>query len=507
MNKELEKTIRYLKHLNLSNRPAAELAALASVSTKTIARSKADISSYFHIASAPSSEERTELDDRAVRYFISTGNSQAKHSLKSILGALCGYLLVYRSGLLPDIKTRDQAIETGEHFLNVALRILAYKDQSKGVPIHSKNQSLRYLKKLNKSSGFFERLFTTGKSYRAGAFSKSYQLTKESRVLLRKLGVLLRKNLFQYVSLLDKHMERLGGITRVYPLPTRPSICLSSSRTFTNPPSHIELTVNDVLKLSLVSMIQVLNIAKLNRFGKPFYVPLHNLASTDETIGRTYNIFTRLRSEERLALGYHNYDMSSGIQIISFGILWEYARSRYQDSDDLIATYPMIVRYGDEPKYKRVIRKLVARKLKLTVPEVKELLTAYANGSQRSTQNNALLQQFRDESDLLRREVISLIEQHRPEIRALAVSQSKHSFPEDIDWEGISADGELAREKASVYFFIWTYFEKQIRDAMLSVVDDGIPVHDAIYSKHQIPYEDFEAEILKQTGFQVRITG
>ncbi|MDC0404223.1 hypothetical protein OAM26_04240 [Porticoccaceae bacterium] len=506
MNKELEKTVRYLKHLNLSNRPAAELATLASVSTKTIARSKTGINSYFLGALSPSSEERSELDDRAVRYFINTGNSQAKHSLKSLLGALCGYLLVYRSGLLPDIKTRDQAIQAGEYFLDVTLRILAYKDQSKGVPIHSKNQSLRYLKKLNKSAGFFERLFTTGKSYRAGAFSKSYRLTNESRVLLRKLGVLLKNNLLQYVSLLDKHIERLGGITRVYPLPS-PSICLSSSRTFTNPPSHIELTVNEVLKLSLVSMIQVLNIAKLNRFGKPFYVPLHNLASTDETIGRTYNIFTRLRSEERLALGYHNYDMSSGIQIISFGILWEYARSRYRDSDDLIATYPMIVRYGDEPKYKRVIRKLVARKLKLTVPEVKELLTAYANGSQKSARYNALLQQFRDESDFLRREVVSIIEQHRPDIRESAVLQSKHSFPEDIDWEGISADGELAREKASVYFFIWTYFEKQIRDAMLSVVDDGIPVHDAIYSKHQIPYEDFEAEILKQTGFQVRITG
>ena len=203
---------------------------------------------------------------------------------------------VYRSGLLPDIKTRDQAIETGEHFLNVALRILAYKDQSKGVPIHSKNQSLVYLKRLNKTTGVFDKLFITGPAYKPGAFSKSYGLTRESRVLLRKLGVLLRKNLIQYVSLLDKHMERLAGITRVYPLPTRPSICLSSSRTFTNPPSHIELTVNDVLKLSLVSMIQVLNIAQLNRFGKPFYVPLHNLASTDETIGRTYNIFTRLRS-------------------------------------------------------------------------------------------------------------------------------------------------------------------------------------------------------------------
>ena len=232
MNKKLEKTVRYLKHLNLSSRPVAELAFLASVSRKTITRSKSDINSYFATRQAPSSEERTELDDKAVRYFINAGNAEAKHSLKSLLGALCGYLLVYRSGLLPDIKTRDQAIQAGEYFLDVALRILVYKDQNKGVPIHSKNQSLVYLKRLNRRTEVFDKLFITGPAYRPGAFSKSYRLTHESRVLLRKLGVLLRNNLIQYVSLLDKHMERLGGITRVYPLPT-PSICLSSSRTVT----------------------------------------------------------------------------------------------------------------------------------------------------------------------------------------------------------------------------------------------------------------------------------
>jgi len=504
VNKELEKTVRYLKRLNLSSRPAPELATLASVSTKTIARSKKDINSYFLSAPVPSSQERSELDDKAVRYFINAGNAQAKHSLKSLLGALCGYLLVYRSGLLPDIKTREQAIQAGEYFLDVALRIMAYKDQSQGVPIHSKNHSLVYLKRLNKTTGVFDKLFITGPAYRPGAFSKSYSLTRESRVLLRKLGVLLRKNLIQYVSLLDKHMERLGDITRVYPLPT-PSICLASSRTFTNPPSHIELTVSDVLKLSLVSMIQVLNIARLNSFGKPFYVPLHNLASTDETIGRTYNIFTRLRSEERIALGYHSYDMSSGIQIISFGILYRYASDRYSEADDLTAAYRLIFHYGWNPRCKKKLRRLLAKQLRISVPKIKEMLTSYANGSKKSTGRNKLLEDFRQESDRLRREVISVVAHYEQHILEGAILQSKRDLSEVVDWKDDAIEDGLDREKSSVFFFVWTYFEKQIRDAMLSVVDDGIPVHDAIYSKRLVPFADFEDAIYRQTGFEVKI--
>lgn len=504
MNKKLEKTVRYLKHLHLSSRPAEELAFLSSVSTKTVTRSKLDITSYLLSAPAVSSTERSELDDKAVRYFLKMDQGRTIESFKSLLGALCGYLLVYRSGLLPDIKTRDQAIQAGEYFLDVALRILAYKDQSKGVPIHSKNQSLVYLKRLNKTTGAFDKLFITGPAYRPGAFSKSYSLTKESRVLLRKLGVLLKNNLIQYVSLLDKHMERLGGITRVYPLPT-PSICLSSSRTFTNPPSHIELTVNEVLKLSLVSMIQVLNIARLNSFGKPLYVPLHNLASTDETIGRTYNIFTRLRSEERLALGYHNYDMSSGIQIISFGILYRYASDRYSEADDLTAAYTLIFHYGWNPKCKKKLRRLLSKQLRRSVPEIKERLTSYANGSKKSTGRNKLLEEFRQESDRLRREVISVVAQYEQHILDSAILQSKRDLSEVVGWKDDAIEDGLDREKSSVFFFVWTYFEKQIRDAMLSVVDDGIPVHDAIYSKQLVPFTDFEDAIYRQTGFEVKI--
>jgi predicted RNA methylase len=41
---------------------------------------------------------------------------------------------------------------------------------------------------------------------------------------------------------------------------------------------------------------------------------------------------------------------------------------------------------------------------------------------------------------------------------------------------------------------------------MLSVVDDGIPVHDAVYSKHKLPFKDFEDAIYRQTGFEVKIS-
>jgi len=67
-------------------------------------------------------------------------------------------------------------------------------------------------------------------------------------------------------------------------------------------------------------------------------------------------------------------------------------------------------------------------------------------------------------------------------------------------------DPRVSRDKASVYFFIWTWYEKQIRDAMLSVISDGIPVHDAVYSEQQLPCKDFEDAVLAQTGFEVKIS-
>jgi hypothetical protein len=42
---------------------------------------------------------------------------------------------------------------------------------------------------------------------------------------------------------------------------------------------------------------------------------------------------------------------------------------------------------------------------------------------------------------------------------------------------------------------------------MLSVVDDGIPVHDAIYSKQEVEYKYLQDVVLEKTGFEVKIDG
>jgi hypothetical protein len=42
---------------------------------------------------------------------------------------------------------------------------------------------------------------------------------------------------------------------------------------------------------------------------------------------------------------------------------------------------------------------------------------------------------------------------------------------------------------------------------MLSVVDDGIPVHDAIYSKQEVKYKYLQDVVVEKTGFDLKITG
>ena len=518
MNTNLELAVHYTKHRGLgSNRPNTELAALSGLDEKTIHRNKSLIASYFATAPRCTSKEAWLMDDRLIKYILS--NTQL-NSFRDLLGALCGYLLVYRDSYLPNVKRSTQVTLFGKHYFDVLIRILSHKDQAKGVAIHSKNNSLRYIRKHDQ---FFKKHFSVNNKYYAGSHSKRYMLTSKSQSVVKKLGVLIKHNLIQYVRLLGEHMEGVGSIYNEYSLrmvplalPNQslvtmsgtyapPYICSSGRRTFVKHKDCIELSVEELTNLSLPSLLQVMGIAFLGSDKRLVIVPLKNLSSTDPNLGRHYNIFTRLRGEERKALGYNNYDMSGGIQIISFGLLYKYAGHLYQTHDDLFQEYPMIFSYGYDLKYKDDLRKSLAAELNISTQEVKALLTAYANGSNKKAGDSKQLAQFREESDQLRREVISVVQTHRPEIRELAVNQSRHNFPEQIDWEDTTKNDKTARKMASVYFFIWTYFEKQIRDAMLSLVDDGIPVHDAIYSKRVIPLQDFEAAIFKQTGFEVKI--
>jgi len=64
----------------------------------------------------------------------------------------------------------------------------------------------------------------------------------------------------------------------------------------------------------------------------------------------------------------------------------------------------------------------------------------------------------------------------------------------------------MARNKSSVFFFIWTYYERLIRQAMLKVIPHGIEVHDVVYSKDVINNKLIEDTVYKETGFRIQIT-
>ena len=63
----------------------------------------------------------------------------------------------------------------------------------------------------------------------------------------------------------------------------------------------------------------------------------------------------------------------------------------------------------------------------------------------------------------------------------------------------------ILRNKSSVFFFVWTYYEMLIRKAMLECLPDGIEVHDAVYSKMDVDIQEIEAVIFRCSGFKVII--
>jgi DNA-binding transcriptional MerR regulator len=507
MNKNLEKVLRVLKHRGLAESTnQTDLAKYTSLSRQTISKLKDDIDTYLTTAPPPSQTDNDFVDKQIVTTYIDlalTSGTDQQHFLQ-VMGAVAGYVLKNDTNLINNIRTTKKVVRVGFEYMRLVTQVESRKG-NKGTPVHSQNGAARYLLTELDNSDLVTSLFFKSSSYRTDSYSKSWKLTEQAEELNKRIIALT-------IELVDKYNKLVSGVTH-FPLHIGDSLCNGESvnlgRVNTSMATeHLLINVQDLAKLSIRSFIQVINIAEPS---PPSYilVPLRNLARVDPERGRTYNIFSRLRSSERKALGYNNYDISSGLQIICFNILTQYPLYKYETFDDLHAAYPLIFSYSVDPEFKKALREDIAKDLGKSIDEVKALLTAYSNGSQKKVGDSDKLKEFYKESDQLRREVVATIAQYEPDLLQSAIEQSKNDFPEDTDWQSIEKENtaQQSRDKASVFFFIWTYFEKQIRDAMLSMVDDGIPVHDAIYSKKVVDYGVFEQAILDKTGFDVKIEG
>jgi hypothetical protein len=516
MNANLEKVLRVLKSRGLfETTNNAELARLSDVSRQWVSKNSGAIQTYLSSAPQPSTADFEYVDKRLLETYVQEAYKQAREerdgsALSRILGAVTGFVLRQETDLINDVQRLPKIIKVGTAVIKLIAQIQTRKDDA-GVPIHSKSKQAQYLLTEMNRVTFMDHLFKRADSYSTGgegnpAFAKSWSLRPKAaeisaRVVELILPIIKEEAAKERVTVIPTHMHS--------------SICsgisVTSDAECQLPPelTSFDVSIEQLEQLSVPSIIQLINRAVPSPVLDHLAISLKNTANNNPSLGRTYNVFVSLRSSERRDLGYINYDISGGLQIISFGILYRYASDRYRYSDDLMHTYEMIFRYGWDPDYKRELRQQIAQDQGVGLVEVKKRLTSYANGRQKSVEGSPSLEKFKQESDLLRREVTAVIAFHKPDILNNAIAQSKYrdEFPEDLDWTSSEPEEpELARMKSSVFFFIWTYFEKQIRDAMLSLVDDGIPVHDAIYSKHALPSRDFEKAIQDQTGFEVKIS-
>ena len=507
MNTNLEKVLRVLNHRGLAGSTnQTDLANYAGLSRTTISKLKGDIANYLTTAPVPSKSDVEFVDKQIVTTYVDlalTSGSDKQHFLQ-VMGAVAGYVLKTNTNLINNIKTTKKVVRVGLEYMKLVMQVETRKGK-KGTPVHSQNGAAKYLLTELNNSNLVTTLFSRSNSYRTDDYAKSWRLTQQATVINKQIVDLT-------IDLVDEYNQSMVGFTHL-PVHTGDSLCTGKSVNLGQVNKLIEqqrflIKVQDLAKLSIRSFIQVMSIAHPSP-PSCIVVPLTNLASVDPRKGRTYNIFSRLRSTERKALVYHNYDISGGLQIICFNILTKYPLYHYKEFNDLHVAYPLIFSYGYEPFAKRALREEIASDLGKSIDEVKALLTAYSNGSQKKVGDSDKLKEFYKESDQLRREVVATIAQYEPDLLQSAIEQSKNDFPEDTDWQSIEKENtaQQSRDKASVFFFIWTYFEKQIRDAMLSMVDDGIPVHDAIYSKKVVDYGVFEQVILDKTGFDVKIEG
>ena len=217
----------------------------------------------------------------------------------------------------------------------------------------------------------------------------------------------------------------------------------------------------------------------------------------DEQLSRVYSLMTTVKSKTRTDLGFINYDISTCMQTIV---------AHFVDMNK----YPMHQALIDD---KRTFRKTLMEELDKDYPKIKEILSAADNGKKYDSycKTSDTLAKYIEEADILVDEFTSSIESTNNEMFLRAHAFAKKEFEEV--WEDNEETGkkelkliDVGYKKYSVFFFIWTQIEREIRDAMKSCFDGFVhEVHDAVYSEEEVPLVVLERAVHKKTNLKVKI--
>jgi len=200
--------------------------------------------------------------------------------------------------------------------------------------------------------------------------------------------------------------------------------------------------------------------------------------------GRVYSTFTKISHPTRQLLGYINYDMDTAMQAIILHFVKEPAK--YSLHQELVQD-------------KRAFRKRFAEDANISIDEAKAHLTSLDNKTTFKG-NGTVGNEYVNEAVMIYKEVLQATKTNEPILYTRCEELAKYGKYDTV---------KEYKNPYSIYFHIWTHYEKQIRDAMKNCFRDpdmAIDLHDAVYSKEEVDMQVLEQAVLELTGFGVKIS-
>ena len=548
--KNLKQAVQGSKLVKLSYNQSynlAEIASIAGISEKTARNKKELVEKYWSEESKTPDEDREFIRKRAIVLAIrkkteksekpSTGekldikkksekseeeepstekklhikNSLRKSdniSMDDMFGIILSSYLKTKTNLLDEAESLLKVWTVGQHISKIHSMVCRYKSNKKGAQIHSEtNKSAKYLlnsKNISKSN--LDRLFDRSKDYIVGGCSRRWRLTGLLKTCIEKTN----KELLDTISNsnIDEALYLKAAFSRMFHVDDN-----------AKGPFFIVYTDLDAkfitAPLSIIRQFdpnsQSMLLKEATKITKDtIQIKVVHRGKGDAYLGRNYNVFCSIHSHERLELGYISYDMSAAMQSICLGLI----KAKEED-------YPTIWKYAYDKEHKKKMRLEVAQALGIKEDDVKKKLTAFANGAVSKIDDPDYCRVFQKESVKLRREVMKYVSIHEPDVLKKAREQSrkaKYLLKEEPDWLDTETQETLRemRGKSSIFFFVWTWYEREVRQAMLDVLEEGIEqqdsdiepaieVHDAVYSKSDITVERLQDAIKTRTNFDIII--
>jgi hypothetical protein len=379
-----------------------------------------------------------------------------KHSARSILSSMTT-LAMRDLGIIHNNIRFAKLIKYGEVVFDVYLMIVRYSGRIKAT-----NSSIRWLNEVD-TLQLKSKLFSTSdhRSYQAGVHSMKYEPTPLAEMIFQTSLTLLLAIDFKENEITTQLLDFMVPIDLLR-----------------------EIRLRDTMLL----------LADCIGYKNGFVI---RPKLTDDQHSRVYSVFTSIGSETRKRLGFMNYDIGSALQTICMHLVAD--PSKYPLHQQLV---------NDRHKF----RAQIADEANENIVWVKTELTSADNRENMPKRYNTIptLKAYFEEALILRKEIIGSAEPTildramtfaKPEWKVVWVDEQK-KVPKFVDTG--------RRKESSVFFFIWTQWERQIREVMMmSCFDDPSAchqVHDAVYSRQTIDPKVIESAVLEQTGFKVEIS-